>query len=71
MAIYSIESSILCFDAGFYLFEFHITSRICTNRLMNTRGNTLLLEEKERNRVNKALPRIEQELHELIEGKQK
>lgn len=37
------------------------------SRLMNTRGNTLLLEEKERNKVNKALPRIEQELHELIE----
>jgi len=28
------------------------------SRLMNTRGNSLLLEEKERNKVNKALPRI-------------
>merc|ERR1719233_357922 len=37
------------------------------SRLMNARGNSLLQEEKERNKVNKALPRIEQELHELIE----
>ena len=29
-------------------------------RLMNTRGNSLLMEEKERNKVNKALPRLEQ-----------
>ena len=29
-------------------------------RLMNSRGNQLLQEEKERNKVNKALPRIEQ-----------
>lgn len=29
-------------------------------RLMNSRGNNLLQEEKERNKVNKALPRIEQ-----------
>jgi len=36
-------------------------------RLMNARGNSLLQEEKERNKVNKALPRIEEELHELIE----
>ena len=36
------------------------------SRLMNARGNSLHLEEKERNKVNKALPRIEQELHELI-----
>ena len=36
------------------------------NRLMNARGNSLLLEEKERNKVNKALPRLEQELHDLI-----
>ena len=36
------------------------------SRLMNSRGNQLLMEEKERNKVNKALPRIEQELHELI-----
>ena len=35
-------------------------------RLMNSRGNQLLLEEKERNKVNKQLPRIEQELQELI-----
>jgi len=35
-------------------------------RLMNSRGNQLLQEEKERNKVNKALPRIEQELHDLI-----
>lgn len=35
-------------------------------RLMNARGNALLLEEKERNRVNKMLPRLEQELHSLI-----
>ena len=33
---------------------------------MNARGNSLLVEEKERNKVNKALPRIEQELQELI-----
>ena len=33
---------------------------------MNARGNSLLLEEKERNKVNKALPRLEQELHDLI-----
>jgi len=37
------------------------------SRLMNARGNSLLQEEKERNKVNKALPRIEQELQELIE----
>jgi len=36
-------------------------------RLMNSRGNQLLIEEKERNKVNKALPRIEQELFELID----
>ena len=36
-------------------------------RLMNSRGNQLLLEEKERNKVNKQLPRIEQELHDLID----
>merc|ERR1719436_627790 len=36
------------------------------SRLMNSRGNNLLLEEKERSKVNKALPRLEQELHELI-----
>jgi len=36
-------------------------------RLMNARGNSLLQEEKERNKVNKALPRIEEELQELIE----
>jgi len=36
------------------------------SRLMNSRGNTLLMEEKERNKVNKALPRIEQDLQELI-----
>merc|ERR1719233_1598152 len=37
------------------------------SRLMNARGNSLLQEEKERNKVNKELPRIEEELHELIE----
>ncbi|XP_023336270.1 protein regulator of cytokinesis 1 [Eurytemora carolleeae] len=36
------------------------------SRLMNARGNSLLLEEKERNKVNKNLPRVEQELHQLI-----
>ena len=36
------------------------------SRLMNARGNSLLLEEKERNKVNKALPRIKQELQALI-----
>merc|ERR1719219_970108 len=35
-------------------------------RLMNARGNNLLMEEKERNKVNKALPRLEEELHDLI-----
>jgi len=35
-------------------------------RLINARGNSLLMEEKERNKVNKALPRLEQELHDLI-----
>eukprot|EP00092_Neocalanus_flemingeri_P102604 GFUD01131245.1.p1 GENE.GFUD01131245.1~~GFUD01131245.1.p1 ORF type:complete len:662 (-),score=174.00 GFUD01131245.1:409-2394(-) len=38
------------------------------SRLMNARGNSLLVEEKERNKVNKALPRIEQELQELIDN---
>ena len=33
---------------------------------MNARGNNLLMEEKERNKVNKALPRLEEELHDLI-----
>lgn len=37
------------------------------SRLMNARGNSLLMEEKERNKVNKALPRIEEELQELID----
>ena len=37
------------------------------NRLMNARGNALLEEEKERNRVNKQLPKIEGELNKLIE----
>ena len=27
---------------------------------MNARGNNLLMEEKERNKVNKALPRLEE-----------
>jgi len=36
------------------------------SRLMNARGNSLLMEEKERNKVNKQLPRVEQELHQLI-----
>ena len=36
------------------------------SRLMNSRGNNLLMEEKERSKVNKALPRLEQELHDLI-----
>ena len=30
------------------------------SRLMNARGNSLLLEEKERSKVNKALPRLEE-----------
>jgi len=37
------------------------------SRLMNARGNSLLMEEKERNKVNKALPRIEEELQDLID----
>jgi len=37
------------------------------SRLMNARGNSLLQEEKERNKVNKALPRLEEELQDLIE----
>ena len=37
------------------------------SRLMNARGTALLEEEKERNKVNKSLPRVEQELHELIQ----
>jgi len=36
------------------------------SRLINARGNSLLVEERERNKVNKALPRIEQDLQELI-----
>ena len=35
---------------------------------MNARGNSLLMEEKERNKVNKTLPRVEEELHALIKG---
>merc|ERR1712240_542691 len=38
------------------------------SRLMNARGNSLLQEEKERNKVNKALPRLEEELQDLIEA---
>ena len=38
------------------------------SRLMNARSNNLLQEEKERNKVNNALPKIEKELHELIEA---
>jgi len=37
------------------------------SRLMNARGNSLLMEEKERNKVNKQLPRVEAELGRLIE----
>lgn len=37
------------------------------SRLMNARGNSLLIEEKERNKVNKALPKLEKELHDLIQ----
>jgi len=37
------------------------------SRLMNARGNNLLQEEKERNKVNKQLPRVESELCRLIE----
>jgi len=36
------------------------------SRLMNARGNQLLLEEKERNKVNKLLPMLEHELKDLI-----
>jgi len=36
------------------------------SRLLNARGTSLLVEEKERNKVNKALPRVEQELESLI-----
>eukprot|EP00088_Acartia_fossae_P036976 TRINITY_DN3816_c0_g1_i5.p1 TRINITY_DN3816_c0_g1~~TRINITY_DN3816_c0_g1_i5.p1 ORF type:complete len:685 (-),score=168.86 TRINITY_DN3816_c0_g1_i5:182-2236(-) len=36
------------------------------SRLMNARGNALLIEEKERKLVNKQMPKIEQELHSLI-----
>merc|ERR1712112_727340 len=36
------------------------------SRLLNARGTSLLVEEKERNKVNKALPRVEQELENLI-----
>merc|ERR1712013_928387 len=36
------------------------------SRLLNARGKSLLVEEKERNKVNKALPRVEQELEDLI-----
>ena len=35
---------------------------------MNARGNSLLIEEKERNRVNKLLPKLEKELQDLIQG---
>jgi hypothetical protein len=35
---------------------------------MSARGNALLLEEKERNKVNRMLPKLEQELHALIAG---
>ena len=40
-------------------------------RLMNARGNTLLQEEKERNKVNKTLPRLEKELQKLIQAWEK
>ena len=38
---------------------------------MNARGNTLLQEEKERNKVNKTLPRLEKELQKLIQAWEK
>lgn len=41
------------------------------SRLMNARGNSLLKEEKERNKVNRTLPRLEQELKELIRAWEK
>ena len=36
------------------------------SRLLNARGSNLLMEEKERNKVNKTLPKLEQELETLI-----
>jgi len=36
-------------------------------RLMNSRGNSLLEEERERKSVNRALPRVEEELQVLID----
>ena len=41
-------------------------ANVFSPRLMNARGNNLLMEEKERNKVYKTLPRLEAELHELI-----
>ena len=41
-------------------------ANVFSPRLMNARGDDLLMEEKERNRVNRVLPRLEAELHELI-----
>ena len=37
-----------------------------SSRLLNARGSNLLMEEKERNKVNKTLPKVEQELETLI-----
>jgi len=36
------------------------------SRLMNARGNALLIEEQERKRVNKQLPKTENDLHQRI-----
>ena len=36
------------------------------SRLLKARGTSLLVEEKERNKVNKNLPQVEQELEQLI-----
>ena len=35
---------------------------------MNARGNALLIEEQERKRVNKQLPKTENDLHQRIRG---
>merc|ERR1712226_1101742 len=36
------------------------------SRLLNSRGTSLLMEEKERNKINKALPKVEKELEQLV-----
>jgi hypothetical protein len=64
-----LVTSKLVSGEGKSYFENIVTYWFPYYRLMNARGNSLLVEEKERNKVNKALPKLEKELQDLIQGR--